>query len=125
MNFRLPDPRLKTGIWVSAQLRICDKQNIPAVIIKRGDGDAGGVLLKINTLNVGCKVLARVFDGDGNRVWMVVAGGVAQGPEQHLEMEIKSDTYIERELNIDPDLWVMEIEDSASAYAPDGKIINS
>lgn len=121
----MPDPRLKTGIWVSAQLRICDKQNIPAVIIKRGDSDAGGVLLKINTLNVGCRVLARVFDGEGNRVWMVVAGGLAQGLEQHQEMEIKSDTYIERELNIDPDLWVMEIEDSASAYVPDGEIINS
>lgn len=121
----MSEPRIKTGIWVSAQLRICDTQNIPAVIIKRGDADAGGVLLKINTLNVGCKVLARVFDGDGNRVWMVAAGGAAQGPEQHQEMEKNSDTYIERELNTDPDLWVVEIEDRAGEYAPNGEIINS
>ncbi len=125
MIFRLSEPRLKTGIWVSAQLRLCDQQNIPAVIIRRGDNDAGGVLLKINTLDAGCMVLARVFDGDGNRVWMVVAGGAGEGPERHREMEASSDAYIEREINIDPDLWVVEIEDRGGAYAPDGEIINS
>ncbi|MCK4940154.1 MAG: DUF1491 family protein, partial [Rhodospirillaceae bacterium] len=36
-----------------------------------------------------------------------------------------SDAYIEREINIDPDLWVVEIEDRGGAYAPDGEIINS
>ncbi len=125
MIFRLSQPRLKTGIWVSAQLRLCDQQTIPAVIIKRGDIDAGGVLLKINRLGTGCTVLARVFDGDGNRVWMVVAGGGAEGSKQHLEMETSSDAYIAREINIDPDLWVVEIEDRDGAYAPDGEIINS
>lgn len=117
-------PRLKTGIWVSAQIRLCDQKMIPAVIIKRGDIDAGGVLIKINTLGHGCTVLARVLDGEGNRVWMEVAGGIAQDKDQHLKMEKKSDDYIEREINMDPDIWVMEIEDKNAEYTPDGEIIN-
>ncbi|MDH5773110.1 MAG: DUF1491 family protein [Rhodospirillaceae bacterium] len=112
-------PRLKTGIWVSAQLRICDKKMIPAAIIKRGDNDAGGVLIKINKMGQGCEVMARVLDGDGERVWMAVAGGGAENAQQHIEAERNSDDYIKRELNIDPDLWVIEIEDSKGEYAPD------
>ncbi|MDH5187398.1 MAG: DUF1491 family protein [Rhodospirillaceae bacterium] len=115
----MSNPRLKTGIWVSAQLRICDSKMIPAAIIKRGDGDAGGVLIKINRINKGCEVVARVLDGDGERVWMVVAGGGAENKQQQIEAEQNSDDYISRELNIDPDLWVIEIEDPKGVYAPD------
>lgn len=109
-------PRLKSKIWVQAQLRICDQSNMPAFVINRGDPDGGSILLKINRLGSGCEVLARRFDGEGNRVWMVVAGGAADGPEQHREMEQKADGYIARELDIDPDLWVLEIEDPDGRY---------
>ena len=104
---------------------MCDREMIPAVIVKRGDGDAGGVLIKINRLDSGCEVLSRVFDGDGNRAWMVVAGGTAASAEQHAQMEKASDSYIEREMDIDPDIWVVEIEDRNGAYVPDGEVIKS
>lgn len=91
---------------------------LPAAVIKRGDSDAGGVLLKINRMGSGCEVHARMLDGNGETVWMVVAGGVAKNNQQQIDAELKCDEYIKRELNIDPDLWVIEIEDGKGVYVP-------
>lgn len=66
----------------------------------------------------GCEVLARVLDGDGERVWMAVAGGAAENAQQQTESENNCDNYIRRELDIDPDLWILEIEDAKGVYAP-------
>jgi len=32
---------LTTGLWVSAQVRLCDRAFIPATVVRRGDPDAG------------------------------------------------------------------------------------
>ena len=34
---------LTTGLWVSAQVRLCDTRFIPATIVRRGDPDAAAV----------------------------------------------------------------------------------
>src|SRR5258707_8828351 len=47
---------LNTGLWVSAQVRICDRAFIPATVVRRGDPDAGTVLLKINRFEDGVTV---------------------------------------------------------------------
>ena len=47
---------LTTGIWVAAQVRICDRNFIPATIVRRGDSDAGTVLLKLNRFEEGVTV---------------------------------------------------------------------
>ena len=107
--------RLKTGIWIKAQLRLCNQMLLPVVIVRRGDEDAGQVLIKHNRLGRGCHLLARRFNMDGARVWTEVAGGEAPQAERDC------DAYIDRELDIDPDLWVMEIEDTEGVYKPDGQ----
>jgi len=43
---------LSTGLWVSAQVRICDRNFIPATIVRRGDPDAGTVLLTLADMAV-------------------------------------------------------------------------
>ncbi len=105
------EPRLKTEIWVKAQLRICDGLMLPVVVVRRGDADAGQVLLKRNRLDGGCDLLARRFDANGARVWMAVVRG----------LEAACDAYVARESNIDPDLWVLEVEDPENRYLPDGQ----
>lgn len=107
----MDEPRLKSGFWVKAQLRLCDQAFLPCVVAKRGDADAGQVLLKMDRRADGWELLARRFDVDGKRVWMVVAEGD----------EATVDAYISREADIDPDLWVVEIEDPACKYLPDGQ----
>ncbi|HEY9080979.1 DUF1491 family protein [Magnetovibrio sp.] len=111
----MTEMRVKTEFWVKAQLRLCDQSFLPAVVARRGDRDAGQVLIKLNRLGRGCELLGRRFSVDGNRVWMVVAGG--EGPDA----EAACDTYIAREVDIDTDLWVIEIEDPDGSYLPDGQ----
>ncbi|MBF0247300.1 MAG: DUF1491 family protein [Alphaproteobacteria bacterium] len=111
----MEEPRLKTEFWVKAQLRICDLALLPAVVARRGDADAGQVLVKVNRMGAGCELLARRMDALGRRVWMAVAGG--GGPDA----ESLCDSYVLREADIDPDLWVLEIEDPKGQYRPDGQ----
>lgn len=107
----MSEPRLKSEIWVKAQLRLCDVNLMPAVITRRGDADAGQVLVKVIGSRTACDLLARRFNDDGGRVWTVVAHGA----------ESDCDAYITREADIDPDLWVVEIEDPKGRYLPDGE----
>lgn len=108
------EPRLKTEFWIKAQLRLCDQAFLPAVVVRRGDRDAGQVLIKRNRLGRGCELLARRFSMDGERVWTVVVDG--EGPMA----EHDCDAYIARETDVDPDLWVIEVEDIDRQYRPDG-----
>jgi len=107
----MSEPRLKSEIWVKAQLRLCDVTFLPCVVARRGDADAGQVLVKVNRLGQGCELLARRYSDADTRAWTVVAG-----PD-----EAACDAYIEREANMDPDLWVLDIEDPQGTYLPDGQ----
>lgn len=108
----MSEPRLKSEIWVKAQLRLCDLTCLACVVARRGDADAGQVLVKVNRLGQGCELLARRYSEADMRAWTVVAG-----PD-----EAACDAYIEREANMDPDLWVLDIEDPQGTYLPDGQI---
>ncbi len=99
------EPRLKTELWVKAQIRRAAVAGVPAVLVRHGDDDAGTVLVKINTLQPGgCTVLSPARDVDGRRFWRR-ATGVAP------VSDADADAYIARQVGYDPDLWVLEIED--------------
>jgi hypothetical protein len=112
----MDDARLKTGLWIKAQIRLCDIGSIPAVVVQRGDADAGAVLLKINRLADGCEVLTRFRGLDGELGWLR-----ATGPDPVEERE--ADDYVRRQIERDPDLWVLEIEDPKGLYQLDGPIL--
>ncbi len=112
----MDDARLKTGLWVQAQIRLCDIDSIPAVVIHRGDADAGAVLLKINRLVDGCEVLTRFRGLDGEPGWLR-----GTGPDPVDERE--ADDYVRRQIDRDPDVWVIEIEDPKGRYRLDGPIL--
>lgn len=96
--------RIKTEHWVHAHLRRCTVAAVPAFVVRRGDNERGMVLLKINTLENGCKVLTQVRDLEGRLGWLAALDG-AMAPE------LEADAYIARQTDMDPDLWVIEIED--------------
>ncbi len=97
-------PRVKTEIWVHAHLRRCTVEAVPAFVVRRGDKDRGMVLVKINTIDGGCRVLTQARDLDGHMGWMPALKG-------ELVLEADADAYIGRQIKNDPDLWVIEIED--------------
>jgi len=110
------EPKLKAGLWVKAQVRTCDVAMIPIAILRKGDADAGAILLKLSRMDGTCQVLSQTRDLDGRRTWMR-ATGAEPVPEAD------ADTYIERQVSRDRDVWVIEIEDAQGRYEPDAPVV--
>ena len=112
----MAEARLKAGIWVSAQLRLCDQALLPMVIRRKGDPDAGAILIKLDRLDGTCIVMSQVRTAEGELAWMRATG---ETPAPDAEGE----DYIARQLKFDPDIWVLEIEGPQSRYQLDGKLL--
>ncbi|WP_374448424.1 DUF1491 family protein [Stella sp.] len=106
------EPRLKSRLRVAAEIRRCDAAGIAAAVVRRGDPDAGAVLVKVNRFAAGCRVYAGGYGPDGRRVWR---SGTGPDPVP----EAAADAYVERERERDPDLWVVEIDDPHARYEPE------
>lgn len=100
---------LRAEVWVQAHLRACNSNLIPAVVRRRGDADAGSVLIKHWRGNSDCTVYSRVIWPEGGSGWLR-----ATGTEPVSEPE--ADEFIARRVARDPDLWVLEIEDLKDRY---------
>jgi hypothetical protein len=98
-------PRLKADIWIKALIRRAQVSGAFAAVVKRGDETAGSLLLKLNTLDGQAVVFIPGFDLDGQRVWRRHCG-------EGRTVEAEADQYIQKALTRDPDLWVVEIEDT-------------
>lgn len=95
-------PRIKAAIWVKMALRLGDIGSRPGMVLRRGDGDAGGILVVLRS-RTGVCVLSQIRAGDGEAAWMR-----ATGPDP-IEQSV-ADAYIDRQISFDPDLWVLEFE---------------
>lgn len=107
---------LTSGLWISGQVRLCSVRNIPAYIVRRGDPDAGSILIKVVRFAAGTIVYAPANTLDEEPTW-TRATGPAPVPEPD------ADAYIARQVARDPDLWVLEIEDRQSVWQPDGRVL--
>ncbi|WP_321393072.1 DUF1491 family protein [Emcibacter sp.] len=107
------EERLKTSIWVSAEIRRLDVELISAMVLHKGDADRGLVLIKQNLFGPGCILYTQARDLDGVMVWRCPLGDDPV-PED------KADTYIARQRDYDEDLWVIEVEDPKGIYRPQG-----
>lgn len=102
--------RLTADIWVSAYLTRLRLIEIPAFVVQRGDGTAGAVLVKLNTLDGQACCYQRSFDlMTGDRKWMILVEGI----------EADVDISITRQRSFDPDLWVIEVEDRQGRHLLD------
>lgn len=94
---------LSTDIWVAALIRRVELGGGFATVARKGDARAGSVLVKVLNRSDGTtRLYGEATRGDGERVWMRPALS---------EQEVELDRYIERALRIDPDLWVVDVED--------------
>jgi hypothetical protein len=113
----MPAPRLKTDIWAAALLRRWNHDTaVVATLVRRGDADAGTVLLKIARLDGTATVLSQTVDREGERAWLRATGAVPVA-------DAEAEAYIQRQRKRDPDLWVIEIEDRRGLFAPDEPIV--
>ena len=112
----MTDDRIPTDLWVRAHVRRCSVDGIPAVIARRGERTGGMVLLKINQLDLGVRVLTQMRDLDGKLGWLGAFDG-------GLVSESEADAYIARAAARDPDLWVVEIEHRDGWHPFEGKVL--
>ncbi len=100
---RSPILLLSTDIWVAALIRRVELAGAFAAVARKGDARAGAVLVKaVNRGDGTARLYAEATRGDGERVWMQP---VASTDEADI------DAYVARSARVDPDLWVVEIED--------------
>jgi hypothetical protein len=108
--------RLPTELWLQAHLRRLSVESIPAALVHRGEATGGSVLLKLNQLDLGCRVLTQARDAEGALGWLAAFEGRAVA-------EVEADAYVARAVSRDPDLWVVEIEDRAGRHFFEGRIL--
>ena len=106
---------LSTDMLIDAQRRIAERAGVCVTIARRGYGASGTVLLKINLLNGTARVLAQTRY-DGEVVWSPVSRTDPM-PDKDAE------AYLARQANIDPDLWIVEIEDKQGRHWFPGKVM--
>ncbi len=111
----MTDARIKAGLWVQAVLRLGQADGRYGVVIRKGDADAGGVLVVLRG-HGGITVLTQIRDAAGEPAWLRGTGDV---PVE----EKAADAYIAKQIRYDPDLWVLEFD--APDYLPpfEAKII--
>ncbi|CCQ73243.1 DUF1491 family protein [Magnetospira sp. QH-2] len=112
----MSDPKLTAKLWVQACIRRCGVQAIPAMVVRSGDTDAGAILLRLNMLNGTSVVLSQTRTAEGQRAWMR-----GTGPDPVPDAD--ADSYIERQLRYDPDIWVVEVEDRQGRHPFDDPVI--
>ena len=112
----MDDDRIPTDLWVKAHLRRCSVEGVAAVVARRGERTGGLVLLKLNQLEAGVRVLSQTRDLDGRLGWLAAQSGA-------LLPEADADAYIERAVHRDPDLWVVEIEHKEGWHPFEGKVL--
>jgi hypothetical protein len=95
---------LHSDIWVYALIRRAELGGAFATVARRGDARAGAVLVKTLDRRGGqARLYAQALGAQGEPVWMRPLDSSG---------EADVDAHIERAVRFDPDLWVVEIEDS-------------
>jgi hypothetical protein len=94
---------LSTDIWVGALIRRAEAGGAFAMVVRKGDTRAGAVLVKVLNRAQGlAKLYAEATRMDGERIWMQPVPS---------DQEPELDAYVARAAKVDPDIWVVEIDD--------------
>jgi hypothetical protein len=100
--------RLKSEIWAKAYIRRCNAEGAAAVVVSRGDAEAGVIVIKVarldGTADLYVPAPAGYASEDGERRWINVARTI---PDR------EADARVAAERRLDSDAWVIEVEDRA------------
>ncbi len=108
-------PRLKAELWIKAHIRRVEVEGGCAMVAKRGDDMSGSVLIKLNRLDGTASVLAPAPHAEAGRIWLAATG---PAPVEDAQAE----AFIRRQVEFDPDLWVLEIEDRQGRHFLDDPV---
>jgi hypothetical protein len=106
---------LPTDLLIDAQRRVAEREGVPMTVVRRGYNGSGAILLKINRLDGTARVLSQIRSDD-ELVWSPVSRADPMD-------EKDADAYLEKQGRIDPDLWIIEIEDKQGRHWFPGKVV--
>ncbi len=99
--------RLKSRIWIDAQLRRCLERGQFGAVIDQGADDAGAVYIYINHLDKTFDLLAPPpgpsHDDEGTRIFVKAFAAPVSWNE--------ASAFVAKQKKFDSDLWAIEIED--------------
>ena len=84
--------------------------NLPFYVLKKGEENAGNIFIKILITQTTSKVLSQVNDFNRGTRWEPI------GLKNSTISNSEADKYIEKQIHIDPDTWVLEIEDKNEQF---------
>jgi len=109
--------RLKSEIWVKAYLRRCQHEGVVAVLVRRGDLDAGAIYIKVSRLDGTAALFgpapAGLEEAREERRWQPCY-------EREHATETAADAYLERQIEFDPDIWIVSVEDRQGRHFLEG-----
>ena len=103
--------RLKTDIRVSALIRRAQQAGAFAAILRRGDADAGSLWV-VGRAGAELFRYTEQMSMSGGREWY------RDGPFDEQEMALRTNKAVDR----DPDIWIVEIEDTQGWAFLDGEV---
>lgn len=103
-----PAPRLPAHIEVSGLIRQVEAAGGFAMVLAKGERDAGALLVVLNEKGSNSRAFERMPSPDGHRVWTVARRESDSGAENFAE-------WLTRRREQDPDLWIVELD------IPDGE----
>jgi hypothetical protein len=95
---------LKARFWVDALRWRAEAAGASVYVSRKGDPDAGAVLVKLLLPARTARLFTPVRDFNGERAWAQPLGAAPVA-------EADADAYAARRIDSDPDLWVIEIDD--------------
>lgn len=99
--------RLKAELFAKSYVRRCAVADVPAVVVRHGDDDAGAIWIKISRLDGTAALYGPAPAGLESELGdRLIAEHLAAGTG---DADVES--YLERQRRFDSDLWVIEVED--------------
>jgi hypothetical protein len=99
----MPEPRIATHMLVSAFIRRAAADGDFATVLRKGDPFAGALLLLGRSRGHNLALYEQFPTLEGSRNWQPVS-------PQAIESEEKLEDYLDRRVQRDPDLWVLELD---------------
>lgn len=97
------DARIPAHLEVSALIRQTQAAGGFAILVKKGERDAGTILVVITENGATSRLYERMPQLDGSRAWH---RAMIQDPENKDDFE----SYVQRRMKQDPDVWVVELD---------------
>tara|TARA_B100000242_G_C42786454_1_gene365965 strand:+ start:38 stop:382 length:345 start_codon:yes stop_codon:yes gene_type:complete len=100
---------LKSEFLIKSVIKVAQTDGIPIYIRKKGDLDAGCILIKIDLLDGTGKLLRRNMNYS-----MIKDENFIEYTQLHKSKTLKNEEIEKKiisEINIDQDIWIVEIED--------------